>query len=115
MIDGPEGHVPEQRRPVHRPDSIWERYLTGKLSLTDKETLPALIKELHREIAEHLGKRADKTKKNGIDPDLDPMLGPDPTLDPPMPPIARKQRPVIDIDALRAHLAKRRPIDPRRN
>jgi hypothetical protein len=39
-----------------RTTSIWESYLTGKLSLEDKETLPALIKELHREIAEHLGR-----------------------------------------------------------
>lgn len=114
MTDGPEDQVPEQRKPVRQPDSIWERYLTGKLSLTDKETLPALIKELHREIAEHLGKRGDKTNPNEVDPALDPMLGLDP-LDAPMPPVVRKPRPVIDVNALRAHLLKRHPTDPRRN
>jgi hypothetical protein len=114
MIDEPEGQIPE-RQPQRQPDSIWERYLTGKLSLTDEETLPALIKELHREIAEHLGKRRDNTKKNEINSDLDAISGRDPTIDPPMPPAVRKPRPVIDVKALRAHLAKRRPSDPRRN
>ncbi len=41
----------------HRPprdkdqNSVWERYLTGQLSATDKDALPELIKQLHREIA----------------------------------------------------------------
>lgn len=116
MTDGPEGQLPE-RQPKRRPDSIWERYLTGKLSLTDKETLPALIKELHQEIAEHLGRRADKPIPP-VGPEVDPILGlnsMDPLVDPPKPPPIRKPRPSIDVNALRAHLAKRRPIDPRRN
>lgn len=114
MTDGSEGPISE-RRPTRQPDSIWERYLTGKLSLTDKETLPALIRELHREIAEHLGRRADKMKTNEVNPNLDPMVKLDPRTDPPIQPLVRKPRPVIDVKALRAHLAKRRPIDPHRN
>jgi hypothetical protein len=114
MTDGPEGQVPE-RQPKRQPDSIWERYLTGKLSLTDKETLPALIQELHREIAEHLGKRADKVKKKEAHLTLDPTIDMDPPIDAPMPPLIGKPRPVIDFQALRADLPKRRPSDPRRN
>jgi hypothetical protein len=114
MHNGPEGQVPDPR-PTRQPDSIWERYLTGKLSLTDKETLPALIKELHREIAEHLGKRADQPKQDEAEPKPRPIVGRvDPLVDLPAP-VVRRPTPIIDIHALRAHLAKRRPIDPRRN
>jgi len=100
MKDGPDGRVPRRRR---GPDSIWERYLTGKLSLEDKETLPALIKELHREIAQHLGHKVDADKPDEVEP-LDSEL-----LAPPRP------TPIIDLNVRRSHIAKRRRIDPRRN
>jgi hypothetical protein len=105
MTDGPDGRVP-RRRP-RGPDSIWERYVTGKLSLEDKETLPALIKELHREIAQHLGHKVDADKPDEVEPrDIDLPATPTP---------APKAVPIIEINVRRAHVAKRRRIDPRQN
>ena len=105
MKDGPDGRVPRRRR--RGPDSIWERYLTGKLSLEDKETLPALIKEIHREIAQHLGQHVDADKQDNVMPlDIDLPATP--------PPVLRKV-PIIDINVRRAHVARRRRIDPRQN
>jgi hypothetical protein len=105
MKDGPDGRVPHRRR--RGPDSIWERYLTGKLSLEDKETLPALIKELHREIAQHLGHKVDADKPEDVAP-LDGDL-------PATPPPARKV-PIVDINVRRqVHIAKGRRIGPRQN
>ena len=108
MTDGPDERVPGQRR--RSPDSIWERYLTGKLSLEDKETLPGLIKEIHQEIAQHLGQKVDAEKRNDVEEiDGDPL---------PAPPPLRRPTPIIDIRARRAHIAKRRrldDIDPRQN
>jgi hypothetical protein len=104
MSDGPDGRVPQRRR---SPDSIWERYLTGKLSLEDKETLPALIKELHQEIAQHLGHKPDAEKPEEVEPtgiDL-----------PPAPPPLPKPPSIVDINVRRNHIAKRRRIDPRQN
>jgi len=103
MNDGPDGRVPRRRR---GPDSIWERYLTGKLSLEDKETLPALIKELHREIAQHLGHKVDAEHPSEVAPY---------DVDLPSPPPAAKPTPIIDFNVRRSHIAKRRRIDPRRN
>lgn len=104
MTDGPDGRVPQRRRP---PDSIWERYLTGKLSLEDKETLPALIKELHREIAQHLGKKPDAEQPKDFEPsEIEPPM---------MPPAAPVLEPILDVVARRSHLVKRRPIDPHQN
>jgi hypothetical protein len=104
MTDGPDGRAPQRRR--RGPDSIWERYLTGKLSLEDKETLPALIKEIHREIAQHLGHKVDAENPEEVEP-LD--------LDPPVTPPAPKLTPIVDINMRRAHIARRRRIDPRQN
>jgi hypothetical protein len=103
MKNGSDGRAPQRRRPS---DSIWERYLTGKLSLEDKETLPALIKELHREIVQHLGKKADAGNAEDVEP-IDTEL--------PVPPPAPKLTPITDIVSRRAHIAKRRRIDPRQN
>jgi len=104
MTDGSDGRVPQRKRP---PDSIWERYLTGKLSLDDKETLPALIKELHQEIAQHLGKKADAEKPEDVESlEIEPPVTPPP---------APKLTPIIDWVARRSHIAKRRPIDPKQN
>jgi hypothetical protein len=103
MTDGPDGQVPRRRR---SPDSIWERYLTGKLSLEDTETLPALIKELHQEIAQHLGHKVD-----AIDPEDAEPIEPVPPAAPPPP---RKRAPIIDIKIRGARIAKRR-IDPEKN
>ena|SRR5579862_2671864 len=103
MKDGPDGQAPLRRR---SPDSIWERYLTGKLSLDDKETLPALIKELHQEIAQHLGKKPDAEQPEDVE-----LL----EIEAPAPPLTPKLMPLIDVTARRSHLAKRRPIDPRQN
>jgi hypothetical protein len=104
MSDGPDGRLPQRKR---SPDSIWERYLTGQLSLEDKETLPALIKEIHREIAEHLGHKVDaETPANAEPTDLDL---------PPSPPPLSKPPSIVDITVRRNHIAKRRRIDPRRN
>ena|SRR5579863_5150862 len=105
MKDGPDGRAPQRRRP---PDSIWERYLTGKLSLDDKETLPALIKELHREIAQHLGKKVDAPQPE----DVEPLETESPEVTPPP---ASQLTPLIDIIARRSHVAKRRLIDPGQN
>jgi hypothetical protein len=105
MKDGPDGRAPERRS--RGPDSIWERYLTGKLSLEDKETLPALIKELHREIAQHLGHKVDADKPDEVEP-----------LDNDLPATSRstpRPVPIIDLNVRRSHMAKRRRIDPRRN
>jgi hypothetical protein len=105
MTDGPDGRVPQRRR--RSPDSIWERYLTGKLSLEDKETLPALIKELHREIAQHLGHKVDVENPDDVEStDIDL---------PPAPPPLRKPTPIVDINVRLNHIAKRRRIDPRQN
>ena len=104
MTDGPDGRVPQRKRP---PDSIWERYLTGKLSLEDKETLPALIKELHREIAQHLGRNVDADDPADVEPgDIDLPQTPPPLL---------KPSPIADLDVRRNNIAKRRRIDPRQN
>jgi hypothetical protein len=103
MTDGPNGRVPRRKR---SPDSIWERYLTGKLSLEDKETLPALIKELHREIAQHLGHKVDADEPNEVKPmDID------------VPPAAPPRKPtrIIDLNVRRSHIPRRRRIDPRQN
>jgi hypothetical protein len=103
--DGSEGRDPQRRR--RSPDSIWERYLTGKLSLEDKETLPALIKELHREIAQHLGHKVDADNPAEVEPhDIDL-----PTMPPPM----LESAPIINLNVCRSHIPKRRRIDPRRN
>ena len=104
MKDGPDKRVPQQRR--RGPDSIWERYLTGKLSLEDKETLPALIKELHREIAQHLVHEVDADRPDVAQP-VD--------IDQPDTPPAPRPVPMIDLNIRRAHIAKRRRIDPRQN
>ncbi len=104
MTDGPDGQAPQRRR---SPDSIWERYLTGKLSLEDKETLPALIEELHREITEHLSQRGDAAKPEQVESmgiDLPVAPHPSPELSP-----------IIDVVARRSRIAKRRPIDPQQN
>lgn len=104
MNDGPDGRAPQRKRP---PDSIWERYLTGKLSLEDKETLPALIKELHQEIAQHLGKKPDAEKPEDAEPqEIEAPVAPPPAL---------KLTPIIDVVARRSHIAKRRPVDPGQN
>jgi hypothetical protein len=104
MSDGPDGRVPRRRR---GPDSIWDRYLTGKLSLEDKETLPALIKELHREIAQHLGHKVDAERPDDAEPtDIDLPSAPLPL---------RKPTPIVDINLRRNHIARRRRIDPRQN
>jgi hypothetical protein len=103
MTGRPDGRVPRRRR---APDSIWERYLTGKLSLEDKETLPALIKELHREIAQHLGHRVDAD--NPDDAPLDTAI---PATTSPTPTAI----PRIDLNVPRTHIAKRRLIDPQQN
>jgi hypothetical protein len=104
MTDGPDGRVPRRKR---SPDSIWERYLTGKLSLDDKETLPALIKELHREIAQHLGHKVDADEPADVEPmDIDV---------PPAPPPLHKPTPMVDLNVRRNHIARRRRIDPRQN
>ena len=105
MKDGPDGRIP--RRRMRGPDSIWERYLTGKLSLEGKKTFPALLKELHREIAQHLGHNVDAENLEDIEA-LDDNRAVTP---PPMP----KLTPIIDINVRRAHIAKRRRIDPRQN
>jgi hypothetical protein len=55
-------------------DRIWERYLSGTLTLEDKETLPALIKELHREITEHLAQRESAKGPPKPAPSLDPAI-----------------------------------------
>jgi hypothetical protein len=104
MKDGPDGQVPRRRR---SPDSIWERYLTGKLSLEDKETLPALIKELHREIAQHLGHKVDAESPDDV--------APTDTDSPQAQPSQRDPVPIVDINVHRSHIAKRRRIDPRQN
>lgn len=105
MKDGPDGRVPQRKRP---PDSIWERYLTGKLSLEDKETLPALIKELHREIAQHLGKKVDPERTEDVEPvETEPEVV--------TPPPAPMLSPILDLAARRSHTAMRRPTDPRQN
>jgi hypothetical protein len=104
MTDGPDGRVPQRQR--RGPDSIWERYLTGKLSLEDKETLPGLIKELHGEIAEHIGHKVDAEHPDDDEP-LDIGV-------PPTPPL-RKPTHIVDINVRRNHIAKRRRIDPRQN
>lgn len=103
MKNGPENQRPRRQRP---PDSIWERYLTGKLSLEDKEVLPALIKEIHQEIAQHLGKKADAEQPENVQP-----LEIEPSVTPPSP----NHMPLIDVTARRSHIAKRRPIDPHQN
>jgi hypothetical protein len=104
MSDGPDGQIPRRHRD---PDSIWERYLTGKLSLEDNETLPALIKELHQEIAQHLGHKADAEHPYDVEPkDIDL---------PPAPPSPHKPTPIVHINVHRHHVAKRRRIDPRQN
>jgi hypothetical protein len=104
MTDGPDGRAPQRRR--RGPDSIWERYLTGKLSLDDKETLPALIKEIHREIAQHLGHKVDAENPKEVEP-LD--------LDPPVTPAPPTLTPIVGISMRRTQIAKRRRIDPRQN
>lgn len=105
MQDRSDGRVPQRKR--RSPDSIWERYLTGQLSLEDKETLPALIKELHREIAQHLGgKPVAETPEDVYAPEIEHPEPPSP---------APNLTPMVDIAARRAHIAKRRPIDPRQN
>jgi hypothetical protein len=94
-----------------KPDSIWERYLTGNLSVTDDELLPALITELHREIVAHPRSQNGPGSVERIEPahrDLPPTWLPAPTT-------AGKQTPIIDNAALRAHIAKRRRIDSRQN
>ncbi|HZS60966.1 MAG TPA: hypothetical protein VFA43_16945 [Gemmatimonadaceae bacterium] len=104
MKDGPDGLAPQRRRP---PDSIWERYLTGKLSLKDKETLPALIRELHREIAQHIGKKPDAAQPEDVEQvEIEPAV---------IPPAVPKLTPIIEVVARRSHLVKRRPIDPKQN
>ena len=103
MTNGAENQHPQRKRP---PDSIWERYLTGKLSLEDKEVLPALIKEIHQEIAQHLVEKANAEQPEDVEPlEIEsPGTPPSPT---PMP--------LIDVTARRSHIAKRRPVDPQQN
>ena len=103
MKDAPDERVPRQGR--RAPDSIWERYLTGKLSLEDKETLPGLVKELHLEIAQHLEHKTDAHKPN----DVAPLA-----CNSPSPP-APGRVPIIDINVRRSQLGKRRRIDPKQN
>jgi len=105
MSDGPDGRVP--RRRMRGPDSIWERYLTGQLSLEDKETLPALIKEIHREIAEHLGHKVDAEPANPGEPTSIDL--------PPTPPPPRNDTPIVDINVRRNQILRRRRSDPRHN
>lgn len=101
MNEGPDGRARQRRR---APDSIWERYLTGKLSLEDKETLPALIKELHREIVQHLGRNTDaETTKDVGHIEADQQL---------TPPRTPKGTSLDDVSS-RWGNSKGRRIDPR--
>lgn len=103
MQDGSDRRPP--REPHRAPDSIWERYLTGRLSLEDQDTLPALVKELHREIAQHLGQAVDAPSA-AVPLDIDPPATKDPML---------TSAPIVDTNARSAHLAERRRIEPPSN
>lgn len=104
MKEGPDGRAPQRSR---SPDSIWERYLMGKLSLEDKETLPALIKELHREIAQHIRKERDTE----ITDEAEVRRAERQVSSTPLPALT----PMIDITARRSHVVKHRRIEPGQN